>query len=105
MIEFLIRAAGGNDWDLLEIHRDRLAEALVPAGIGAVPRPSDGNARFDLEECEVTVMAEDPGWHVVFDGSISVERATEVVSLIAASVERATGEPTRIVQIAGFDSA
>lgn len=103
-IEYLIRAATGSDWDLLEIPRERLLEVLMPASLGGTPVEGAGHVRFSVETFEVSVSAEDPGWHVVIAGDGSPATALHVATSIEASVRAATGVATRLVQVGGFES-
>ncbi len=101
MIEYLIRAAEGSDWDL-HLPPPRLEPVLLPKGMDARPIDGWGHLRFALAGCEVALAAEDPGWQVSFEGPISQEDAAAVVGTIASQLERATGVPTRVVQIGGW---
>lgn len=97
-IEYLIRADGGSDWDIIINDED----ALIPR-TGECERVSGADVlTVSCGDWSVQYSAEDPGWQLSFSDTTPQDDAREYVHLVAAQLAEKTGIATRCVQISGF---
>lgn len=97
MIEFLIRRDDGEWFDFLH---ERYPDVLCPLTIASRPVEGWGNHRIEVEGAEISFSDEDPGFQISFEtGSLSAERAREIVDDICRSIETKTGQKTRVVEL------
>jgi len=93
--EFLIRADGGNDWEL--IVRD--PEALVPADLTWSVSAEEPFLTVRRGEWSAFYSPEDPGWQLSFDSDTPAAVAQEYVEAVARQLSAWTGVATRIVDL------
>ena len=97
MIEFLIKRTDG-DW--FDLHSSRFAEVLRPSSFPSHPIEGRGDHRIEIRGCPVSFSYEDPGIQISFDGDmLSEAEASQVVSEIAESITRATGQKSQVIPL------
>jgi hypothetical protein len=97
MREYIIQCIHSSGF---ELHRARYAEALRPLRIASQPIEGWGDHRIAVEGAEVSLSLEPPGYQVVFEsGGLPPERQRAVVSEILESIERATGQRGRVIEL------
>ena len=96
-MEFLIKRTDG-DW--FDLHASRFAEVLRPSSFASRPVEGWGDHRIEVRGCPVSFSYEDPGIQICFDGDALTEaEASQVVSEIAESITRATGQKSQVISL------
>jgi hypothetical protein len=97
MIEFLIRRTDG-DW--FDLHKRQFAEVVRPASFPSQPVEGCGDHRIEIRGCQISFSYEDPGIQVSFEGdSLTEAEASQIVSEIAESITKATGQKSRVIPL------
>jgi hypothetical protein len=91
LIEYLIRTTDGHEPP--GVHRDRLADALVPPGFGCQAIEGWGDFRMRCRAAEVSFSMEPPGWQVTIEGPMAEPDGDQLVGAIAEQLGRFCGEP------------
>lgn len=97
-IEYLVRADGGSDWDLIIGDVD----ALIPRSGECEQVPDTPVLTVSCGGWTVQYSAEDPGWQLSFSDGTPDNEAREYVEIVASQLEERTGVKTRCIQISGF---
>jgi len=97
MIEFLIKRTDG-DW--FDLHTSRCGEVLRPSSFPSHPVEGWGNHRIEIRGCQISFSYEDPGIQVSFEGdSLAEAEASQIVSEIAESITKATGQKSQVIPL------
>lgn len=97
MIEFLIRR---DDSDWFDFPSERYPDVLRPLATASLVVEGWGDHRIEVEGAEISFSYEDPGFQISFQtGSLSAERARQIVDDICRSIESKTGQKTRVVEL------
>jgi hypothetical protein len=97
MIEFLIKRTDG-DW--FDLHASRFTEVLRPASFPSNQVEGWGDHRIEIRGCPVSFSYENPGIQISFEGdSLTEAEASQVVSEIAESITRATGQKSQVIPL------
>jgi hypothetical protein len=92
-MEYLIRGQGHEAF--LALDKAAVESVLVPRGWPAERAEGAGDLRYRVEDdTEVALSLTADGWRVVFTGPIPVERAEQLVDMVAGQIADATGEQT-----------
>lgn len=97
MLDFLIRRTDG-EW--FTLHYERYADVLKPRSVPSEPVQGWGDHRIRIPNGVISFSDEDPGLQVSFEEfSGSRAEALRIVEEILASVEAATGQRGRVVDL------
>jgi hypothetical protein len=94
--EFLIRRTDGEWFDL---HRDQFATVFHLEARRTRVVEGPGDHCVAIEETRVSISYEDPGLHLVFEGSLSTSQAAAIAEEFRARVCEATGQAGTVVPI------
>jgi hypothetical protein len=94
VIEFLIRRTDGEWFDF-----PQGSDPYRPISRSYKVVEGHGDARIEVDGCEISFSYEDPGVQMSFEGDISQENAACIAEEVRLQVERVSGQAARVVQV------
>ena len=94
MIEFLIKRTDGDWFDF-----PPGSEPYRPVSIPFQRAEGWGEARIEIDGCQISFSYEDPGVQVSFEGQILEQRAIAVAEEIRQRIEQVSGQTAEAIQI------
>lgn len=94
MIEYLVRRSDGDWFDF-----PPGSEPYAPVSIPYRKVEGWGDARIEVDGCEISFSYEDPGIQIAFEGDIAAIRAADIAEEIRLRIEQVSGQSARLIHL------
>ena len=94
MIEYLVRRTDGEWFDF-----PSGSDPYAPVSIAYRRTEGSGDARIEIDDCEISFSYEDPGIQISFEGDIPEDRAAQIADEVRLRIEETSGQSGELIQI------